>query len=822
MSRFHLPQDLRYALRSLGKSRGFAAVTILTLAITLGANATIFALIDALLLEPLPFAQPDRLVALWNASPEDGEFKKRVRAMDFLHWRQRSAAFDRLALFSYDSKTLTGAGDPAQVFGSRVTEDFFPLLGVTALQGRVFEPEDYAAGAPAAMVISHALWRRLGADPGVVGSTLTLDGESHTVIGVLRRQIMPLVAWHLGRLELGSNQAHYWLRSDAEALHPRSGVHGVLGRLAGGVSPQQATNRMEALARELEAEFPATHEGFRVTLVPLLDEAVGDVSRSLWLLLGAVGLTLLIACANVANLFLVRADQRRKEFALRSALGASRLRIWRQVTLEGGLLALGGALLGVLFAFWALRLLPMVSPAGSPGGGIPRLDETALDPRVLGATLGLCLLCGLLCTLVPAFQAGRLDLDSVLRAGGRRGSGAGSPRLRQLLVVTEMGLAVVLVVGSGLLLRSFSRLSAVDPGFERGHVLTFKLLPHASGYPEMHQLTGFYDRAFAELRRVPGVTSVAAAYDHPLDSNWTQSFRLDRGSGGDGNEWQGGAFRTVTADYFDTMGVEIVAGRGFTEGDDAGAPGAVIVNETFVRRHFSDREPLGQGLDAITTHWQWGDDAIPSSFRVVGVVEDVRFKGLASPPEAAFYIPYRQTPHYAMTTLVRAERELAAAEIRDRLRAIDPRVPIARVETLDALLSSEVAKPRFSALALSCFAAGAMLLAVLGMWGVLSYAVRQRVHEIGIRLALGAAGREVFRWAIWHGLRPALLGVAAGVFAAAALSRLLRGVLFEISPTDPATFVAVPVLLFAAAFLACAVPALRAARTDPMAVLREE
>ena len=819
-----MKKDLRYALRSLAKSRGFATVTVLTLALTLGANATIFALIDAVLLEPLPFAEPDRLVALWNARPEDGEFKKRVRAMDFLHWRERSEALDRLALFSYDSKTLTGAGDPTQVFGSRVTEDFFPLLGTIALKGRVFDVQDYAPDAPPAVVVSHALWSQIGADPGIVGSTLTLDGEAFTVIGVLRRQIMPLVAWHLGRLELGSSQAHYWLTSDADALHPRSGVHGVLGRLADGVGPEQAAERMEVLARELEAEFPATHEGFRVTLVPLLDEAVGDISTSLWLLLGAVGLTLLIACANVANLFLVRADQRRKEFALRSALGAGRLRIWRQVTLEGAVLAFAGALLGTLFAFWALRLLPIVSPVGSPGGGqteyIPRLDETALDPRAAGATLALCLFCGLLCTLVPAFQAGRLDLDSELRAGGRRGAGTGSPRLRQLLVVTEMGLAVVLVIGSGLLLRSFSRLSAVDPGFERGHVLTFKLLPHSSSYPEMHQLTGFYDRAFAELRSVAGVTAVAAAYDHPLDSNWTQSFRLIAGP--NSGQWQGGAFRTVTADYFDTMGVRIVAGRGFAGADDAEAEGAVIVNETFVRRHFSDREPLGQGLEAVTTHWRWGEDAIPSSFRIVGVVEDVRFKGLAALPEAAFYIPYRQTPHYAMTTLVRAERPLGAREIRDRLRAIDPGVPIARVETLDALLASEVAKPRFSALALSAFAAGALLLAVLGIWGVLSYAIRQRVHEIGIRLALGAASRQVFRWAIWHGLRPALLGVAVGLLAATALSRVLRGILFEISPTDPATFLAAPVLLLAAAFLACALPALRAAGTDPMAVLREE
>ncbi len=628
---------------------------------------------------------------------------------------------------------------------------------------------------------------------------------------------MPLVAWHLGRLELGSSQAHYWLTSDAEALHPTSGVHGVLGRLAEGVSPETAAGRMDELARGLEAEFPATHEGYRVTVVPLIEEAVGDVSTSLWMLLGAVILTLLIACANVANLFLVRADQRRREFAVKAALGASRLRVWRQVLTEGALLALAGAALGTLLAVWALRLLPIVSPVE-----IPRFDEIALDPRIFAATLGLCLFCGLLCTLVPALQAGRLDLDSVLRSGGRRGSGAGSPRLRQALVVTEVGLAVVLVVGSGLLLRSFSRLSAVDPGFERGHVLTFKVLPQREGYPEMHRLTGFYDRFFAELRTIPGVTSVAAAYDHPLDSNWTQSFRLTAGLISD--EWQGGAFRTVTPEYFTTMGIENVAGRDFIAGDDAQGPGAVIVNETFVRQHFPDRDPLGQTMEMVTTHWQWGDDAIPSSFRVVGVVEDVRFKGLASSSEAAFYLPYRQTPHHVMTTLVRTQRDAKALipEVRTRLRAIDPQVPIAGIETLDTLLSAEVAKPRFSALILTGFATGALLLAVLGMWAVLSYAVRQRVHEIGIRMALGAAGRQVFRWAIWHGLRPVLIGLGAGLLAAVALSRLLRGVLFEIEPTDPVTFLTVPILLLAAAFLACAVPSLKAAGTDPMTVLRDE
>ncbi len=815
-----LCQELHYALRSLRKSPGFALVVILTLAITLGANTTIFALLDAVLLEPLPFAEPDRLLALWSANLEEDKPKMRVRALDYLLWREQGDAFDALALFSYDSRTLTGAGDhPAQVFGSRVTEDFFPLLGVAALHGRTFAPADYAADAAATVVLSHALWsRRFGGDPEVIGRSITLDGESFTVIGVLGRQIMPLVAWHRGRLELASSPAHYWLTSDAEKLNPRSGVHGVLARLAEGVSLEAARSRMEVLAQRLEAELPATHEGYRVTLVPLLEEAVGDVSRPLWLLLGAVAMTLLIACANVANLFLVRADGRQKEIAIRSVLGAGRLRIWRQVAAEAALLALAGALAGALLASWGLRLLALWSP-----GSIPRLEEAGLDPRAAALTLGLCLLCGLLCSALPAFQAGRLDLESALRAASRQpGPGSGNPRWRRFLVAAQTALAVVLVIGSGLLVKSFAHLKAVDPGFTRGRVLTFKVLPHPSTYPEMHRLTGFYDNLLGELGSLPGVVSAAAAYDHPLVSNWSQSFRV--ASGPQPDLWQVGAFRTVTPGYFETLGVEIVDGRGFTAGDDAGAPGAAIVNRAFVRRHFPDRPALGQRLELVTTHWQWGDDAIPSSFEVVAVVEDVRFKGLPSAPEPAFYLPYRQTPHFVMSVLIRTERRplTLLPEIRARLRAIDPSVPIARVETLDELLSSEVAKPRASALALAGFAAGALLLAMIGMWGVLSSAVRQRTQEIGIRMALGALGHQVFGWAIWHGLRPALLGVAAGILGAAALSRVLRGILYEISPTDPATFLTVPVLLLAAAFLACALPAARAARTDPMAVLRDE
>ncbi len=818
-----LIQDLRHALRSLRRSPAFTAVVVFTLALTLGATTIVFALLDAVVFEPLPFAEPDRLVSLWNAKPDRDVVKGRVRALDFLAWQEQSDAFDRLALFSFDTSTLAGSGDqvfsdPEQLFGSAVTEDFFPLLGVQALHGRTLIADDYAPGAPPAVVVSHALWtRHLGADSGAIGGPISLDGEAYTVVGVLPRQIMPLVAWHQGRLELGSSQAHYWVTNDAEARHQTSGVHGVLGRLAPGVDVTAARTRMDALAQRLEADSPQTNEGFRVTLVPLLEEAVGDVTKPLWLLLGAVGLTLLVACANVANLLLVRADLRRTELALRTALGAGRLGIWRHLAAEVALLAAAGAALGSLFAVWGLRLLPQVSPEA-----IPRIDESGFDPRAAVLTFGLCLFCALLCSSVPAFQAGRLDLDSVLRAGGRRGYGTGNAGLRQSLVFAEMALAVILVVGSGLLLRSFGRLQAIDPGFERASVLTFRIQPSTDVYPEIHNLTGFYDDFLRQLRSIPGVTTAAAAYDHPLVSNWTQSFRV--ASGPEPEEWQSGAFRTVTPEYFDAMGIELVAGRGFTAGDDPTSAGAVIVNETFARRHFPDREALGQELEMTTTQWRWGQDAVPSRFTVVGVIEDVRFKGLAEPSEPAFYLSYRQTPHYEMSLIVRSERDplTLVPEVRDRLRALDSSLPIAGIATLDELLSTEVAKPRFSAFALGGFALAAVLLAIVGMWGVLSYAVRRRTHEIGIRIALGAAGRDVFRWAVWHGLRPAVLGLVAGLVGALALSRVLRGVLYEISPTDPATFFSVPVLLLAAAFAACAVPAVRAARTEPMRVLRDE
>ena len=443
-----LRQDLRYALRALARRPGFALVIVSTLAVALGANTTMMALVDAVLLRPLPFAEAERLVALWDSRPEDGDERWRVSTANFLAWREQNEAFERLALYAYDERTMAGEGDPVQLFGSRVTANFFPLLGVEPLLGRTFAAADFTEAAEPAIVLSHGLWtRRLGGDEDVVGETITLDSLKYTVVGVLPRQLMPLVAWHSGRLEFASAKEHYWI--PYADLEPRHGhTNGVLGKLAAGVGLTQARLQMETIARRLEAEHPRTNKGFQVRVAPLREEAVGDVRASLWLVFGAVGLLLAVACGNVANLLLARVVERRKELAVRAALGAGRLRIWRQVATEGALLAAAGAVLGTALAVAGLRLVPHLVPRE-----IPRLDEAGLDLRTLAATLGLCLLAGLLCSLVPAFQAGRTRLEEVLRAGGRdsggRRSGAGGgARLSRFLVAAEMALAVTLVLGA--------------------------------------------------------------------------------------------------------------------------------------------------------------------------------------------------------------------------------------------------------------------------------------------------------------------------------------------------------------------------------------
>lgn len=811
-------QDFRVAIRGLRRRPGFTVAVTLTLALALGANTAVFSVVDAVLLRPLPFAHPERLVTLWDANPERGLDRSRVAEFNYQQWRAGSTAFRRMALSDAAISTFIASGEPLQVQGSRVTEEFFPLLGVQPWLGRVFQPDDYRAAAPPAVLLSHALFVRLfGADRAAVGRAVRLDGRPYTVVGVLPPQLLPLEVTEAG-LHLGTAEEHFWVPlGEVKAHHAH--VFGVLAELREGATPRLAQTQLSTIARRLARELPATNKGFQVKLVPLVEEAVGQVRTALWTLVGAVAMVLAIACANVAGLMLVRASGRRRELAMRAALGAGRLRILRQFFAEAALLAVAGAGLGAALSVGLVRLLPALTPQD-----VPRLSEATVDLRALLATLALCAASGLAIAAAPAAQVGRRQLESALREGGRAASeGLRSLRLREVLVGVEVALAVTLVIGSSLLLQSFHRLATVDPGFKADRILAFDLAHTAPRYRDMSRLDGFYDELLREIGSLPGAVAVGAAYDRPLTTSWLQAFRIAGTPAPAPGEVPTGVFQTVTPGYFKTLGIELRAGRLFTDADDVHAPGAVIVNRALVDKFFAGRDPLGRRLEITTTQWQWGPE-IPGVFAIVGVVGNVKSAGLASVAEPTFYVPFLQTPQFTMTVFVRTRQPPHALlpAIRERLRRIDPELPVAGVSTVAEIVDSAVARPRFNAVTLMAFAAISLLLAIVGLWGVLAGHVRLRTREIGIRIALGAGRRRVFRWTVGHGLRPVLLGLAGGVLAALALGHLAASLLYGVRSTDPVTYALVAGGLLAVAFLTCAVPSLNAAHTDPIVVLRDE
>ncbi|HKH46948.1 MAG TPA: ABC transporter permease [Thermoanaerobaculia bacterium] len=815
-------QDLRYAVRSLRKNPGFSLVVILTLAIALGTTLTMLSLVDTVLLRPLPFSEPDRLVALWDSNPQEGIEKLRVTGGNFLQWQARAKSFDRMALFRFVTFTLTGAGEPVQLVGSSVTADFFPLLGVEPILGRAFQQEDFQPGAPPVVLLSHALWSgHLGSDPAILGRTLRFNGKPFTVTGVLPRQILPQRALPAGRLEVGSADSYFWIPLPEVSPKRNSHLFGVLARLRPGMTLRQAHSEMQTISHALESEFPDTNTGYGVTIVPLIEEAVGDIEASLWVLFGAVIMLLVIAYVNIINLLLVRTDARAKELAVRSALGAGRVQVWRSLVTEGLLLAAAGTIGGGLITFWILRILPAISPEG-----VPRLDEAALSTRIGMVALILCLASAAVFALVPALRLPRGgEVQKVLRSAGRSvGVTAGSLHFRRLLTAAEMALAVTLVIGSALLVKTLQRLQGVDPGFTARRVLSLELQHREERYPRLQDLTGFYAELFRQIGSLPGVVSTAGTYDPPLTSSWSQSFDIEGGPEAPAGVDRAALYRTVTPSYFETLGARLVDGRVFREDDDTLHAGAAIVNEAFVRTYFPGQNPLGRRLFVPNTEPTWGDE-VPSSFTIVGVVGDEKLSGLEAEAEPAFYLPFRQTPHLKMTILVRTTRSDPLAllpEVRKRLRALDPELPIAHAATFEQIAGQAVARPRFNTWVLTTFSLCSLLLAIVGLWGVLSLSARQRTHEIGIRMAVGASRASVFGLMIRHGLTPALAGIIGGVVGAIALSGLLRGLLFGVSPTDPATYVLVTALLLLVSLLACCAPARRASATDPMEVLRAE
>ncbi len=811
--------DLDRAARALRRSPGFFLVVVSTLGLGIGAATGMFSLVDAVLLRPLPFEEPDRLFAVWTSVPRDGLDRFRMSSFDFVQMREEGGVFARLALTGAGTATLTGRGEAAQIGGTRVTEDFFPLLGVRPRLGRLFAEDDFRPSAPPVVVLNEALWvGRFGADPAIVGQAAVFDDEPRIVVGVLPRQLVAAGAQASGTVDFALDEEHFWTPLRNVRPTARSHVFGVLARLGPGVEPPLARARLDALARRLEAENPDSHAGQDFVMVSLADEAVGAVRSSFWTLFAAVFLVLAIACVNVAHLLLLRAASREREIAVRAALGAGRAGIARLFLAEDVLIALAGGVLGVVVAGGIVRGVIAWNPVA-----VPRLADAGLDARALGIALLTCGVAGLLVSLLPVLHWAGRDPAGALRAAGQvAGAAAAARRWRRALAAGEAGLAVLLVVGAGLLVKSFARLRGVDPGFRPGSVLVFDVGHPAGRYRERSALVGFYDRLFEGLLALPGVRGVAASYDPPLVSNWYQSFDLPETAQRPGED-RGALFRTVTPGYFATLGVEVIEGRRFTEADDVGAAGAVIVNEAFARRFSPGRSPLGRAFTATTTQWRWGE-AVPREFRVVGLVENETFRDLGQPPPPAFYVPFRQTPHERMSVLVRTavDPRTLVPEVRRLLRGLDPALPMARATTLSDIQSAAVARPRFRTLVLGAFAGSALLLALIGLVGVLSDAVAQRRREIGVRLALGAGRSGVFWMMMGEGLKPALYGMVLGLAAALALGQLLAGFLYGVVPSDPEVFLAVTAILAAAGALACSVPAWRASRTEPMAVLRAE
>jgi putative ABC transport system permease protein len=811
--------DLRHAVRALARSPGFALVVIATLGLGIGAATGMFSLVDAVLLRPLPFPEPERLIAVWTSVPKDGLPRFRVSSLDYQEIRGEPGLFERIALTASGTATLTRSGDAAQLAGTRVTEDFFPLLGLRPGLGRLLEPDDFRASAPAAVVLSEALWvGRFGADPAIVGRTLVLDGEPRVVVGVLPRQLVPGEARASGSVTFAVDDEHFWAPLRNVQPSSRSHVYGVLGRLAPGASVDEARARLHALALRLEAADPDSHAGADFVVVPLTDEATGPIRASLWTLFAAVGFVLAIAFVNVSHLLLLRAAAREREIAVRSALGGGRRAIVRLFLAEDVLLALAGGAVGLLVAFGVVRAAVAMSPVD-----VPRLADATLDAQALVAASLACVAAAVVVSLLPVIRWTIRDPAPALRgAAVAADQGSATRRWRRALAGAETALAVVLVVGAGLLAKSFARLQALDPGFQPGSVLVFDVAHARDQYPDRSSLVSFYDRLFERLRALPGARTAAASYDPPLASNWYQSFDLPDTPARVGEE-RGALFRTVTPGYFATLGVEVLEGRAFTDADDAGAPGAVIVNQALVRRFFGGRSPLGRPFAATTTQWQWGD-AVPRSFRVVGVVEDETFGEPGAPRDPAFYVPFRQTPHERMSVLVRTsvDPDTLVPEVRRVLRELDPDVPLAGVTSLSAIQSRAVARPRFRTLVLAAFAGAALVLALVGLAGVLGDAVAQRRREIGIRMALGAGSGRVFGMMLAEGLRPALFGIVLGLAAAFALGRFLAAFLYGVEPGDPEVYAVVALTLGLAGTAACSVPAWRAARTQPATVLRAD
>jgi putative ABC transport system permease protein len=796
-------QDLRYGTRMLLKNPGFTLVAVFTLALGIGANTAIFSIVNAVLLQPLPFSEPDRLVWVWG-NIRNGGNRASVSPLDYLDYRAENTSFEHFAAtFSGPASfNLTGSGDPERLQGAVATGNFFQALGVTAAMGRTFLLENEEPGRDQVVLLSHQLWqRRFGGDPSLIGKTLSLDGKSFEVIGV-----MPPAFRYPRGAELWTPMNFQGAEMKQRKFHFLRPV----GRLKPGVTLAQAQADMDAVAGRMEAQYPESNTGWNLRMVPLREQLVGNIRPTLRVLFGAVGLVLLIACANVANLLLVRASSRQKEIAVRIALGAGRFRIVRQMLTESLMLSLTGGALGVFLAAWGVDLIVAFS-----GNDIPSTAQIGIDRQVLGFTLLVSLLTGILFGLVTALPATQpAKLNEALKEGGRAG-GSSRNRTRNLLVVLETALAVVLLIGAGLLIRSFNRLQNVRPGFDASNVLTLRIDLPRERYNSAEKAASFWQQLHERLAALPGVEAVGTNTELPLNGQLNDiPFGVIGRPSAQQNQEFGADFRRVNHDYLRSLRIPLKEGRNFTEQEFRQGANLVVISESLASSVFPNEDPLGQRLGLAL------DETTP--IEIIGIVGDIRDRTLAADPVPTMYLPVQGTQGTNLTIRTVGDPSSLTAAARKEVQAVDPDQPIAAVRTMEQVVAESVGAPRYRTMLLGLFALIALVLAAIGIYGVISYAVAQRTHEIGIRMALGAQPRAVSKLVIGQGIRLALVGVGAGLIGAVALTRLLAGLLFGVTATDPITFTGVAVILTVIALLACWIPARRAARVDPMIALRHE
>jgi len=811
-----LIQDLRYGARMLLKAPNITLTAVLTLALGVGAVVAIFSVVDAVLLRPLPYKEPERIALVQQHMPKLGWYYGGVSAPELLDYVAGNETFAEMAGYGIINLNLTGEREPQRLQVARVSPSLFPLLGVTPLLGRGFSAEEDEVGKNRVVALGEGLWRKhFGADPNIIGRVVKLDEAPYTVVSVMpaRLRFPPAEAAFAGAVELWTPLA---LTDDERRARRRDSNFSLIGRLKPGVKLEQAQADMAAIAARIERQYPDIYRGnarIAATAVGLTQQTVQNVRSMVLMLFGAVGLVLLIACANIANLQLARAAARRKEIAIRSALGASGWRIARQALTESLLLALIGGVIGLLLAVWALELIVKFGPEN-----VPRLGEVSLDPRALGFTLLVTLLTGVLFGIAPALQSARVSLTETLNESGRA-SGAGGregARLRGALVIMETALAVVLLLGAGLLINSFVRLLRTPPGFNpEGVVIARTTLP-AARYPEAEHGKAVYRQALERIATLPGVERVSVASTLPLASDWQIGFRVE---GGGESEFYTAYGSWVSNDYFGAMGIPLKKGRAFTDEDRADTTPVVVINETMARRFWPGQEAIGKRI-------RWGGWNPQGWLTIAGVVADVKFSSLEAESPPTVYMPVFQIPRIRRDAIfiarTTADPASLAAAMRRCVGAVDADLPVYDIRTMSQVISESVAQRRFTMSLLTIFAVTALALAAIGLYGVLSYAVAQRAKEIGIRMALGGRRRDVLKLVVGQGMKMALIGALAGLIASFALTRLMKNLLFGVSASDPLTFIAVALLLTAVALLACWIPARRAAKVDPMVALRCE